>query len=250
MVDDGSTDNSKTVINKYNDSIKKIFQRNLGMMEAANSGFSLATGEIIIFLDADDYLYENAVEEIVKIWDPQISKVHFRLKVVNNENQDIGYFPPLKFRLAEGDVWKKIIEEGTYITAPMSGNAFSRSVLKNIFPIIDADIKESNSYFDRIPTDAYLKLRIPFYGPVRAIQYPLGAYRIHGQNNGANKSPYLVRKKRQRKLILAKLNANFISQMISGKNIHWCEDILFLDSKFLKLRMLSLRFDEADHLLA
>ena len=60
VVDDGSTDNSKDIIEKYSNSITKIYQKNEGMIGASNTGFKSAKGEIIMFIDADDYLYKNA----------------------------------------------------------------------------------------------------------------------------------------------------------------------------------------------
>ncbi|GGZ13831.1 glycosyl transferase [Echinicola pacifica] len=59
IVDDGSTDNTKEVINKY---LKKdgrfnyFYQKNSGVSTARNKGISLATGDFIQFLDGDDLL--------------------------------------------------------------------------------------------------------------------------------------------------------------------------------------------------
>ena len=54
VVDDGSTDNSKAVITNMRIPITYVEQSNLGPAAARNHGISLASGEFVAFLDADD----------------------------------------------------------------------------------------------------------------------------------------------------------------------------------------------------
>lgn len=247
IVDDGSIDDSRKVIESFDDSIIKLYQTNKGMMEAANAGFAVSSGDIIIFVDADDYLLDNALETIISNWEEGLSKIHFRLRTLDANDNKIGCFPPMKLKLSDGEVWKEIINTGTYVSTPTTGNAFSRKVLEKFFPITDAKIGEGDTYLDSIPTDAYLKYKVPFYGPVKAIQNPLGSYRIHGNNSGASKSPYENNKKRLRKLILAKNDLEFIQRNIQDKGISIDKNLFFKKNKFLKMRMLSLRFDKKNY---
>jgi len=53
VVNDGSTDNTAEVLEKYKDRIKIINQENLGAPAARNRGFEESTGEFVIFCDAD-----------------------------------------------------------------------------------------------------------------------------------------------------------------------------------------------------
>lgn len=247
VVDDGSTDDSQAVIKEYGTKMRPVFQENKGMMQAANNGFSVSTGDVVVFLDADDYLLRDCVERIVDCWVEGAAKAHYRLQKVDKEGNDLGVFPPREQRLSQGEVWKEIMSNGRYITPPTSGNAFSRQVLDRIFPVRDARIGEEGGYFDFVPTDAYLKLRVPFYGPVVAIDEVLGVYRMHGANAGADNNPYMHREKRQRLLRLAKKNAQFIRKQAMALNEPWDEDVLFRYGKYLKLRVLSLRFDGSGH---
>lgn len=247
VVDDGSSDNSQQVIGEFDGKVVSVYQENMGMMQAANHGLSVSTGDIIVFLDADDYLLEDCVERIVDNWKEGASKVHYRLKIIDQNGNDIGVFPPQHKPLGEGQVWKQILSAGRYTTPPTSGNAFSRNVLEKIFPVRDAKIGIGSSYYDSIPTDAYLKLRVPFYGPVVAIEDALGVYRRHETNFGANNNPYVHRGKRQRLLRLAKMNSEFIERQAAALGRTWDEDVLFTYGKFLKLRVLSFRFDGRTH---
>lgn len=65
VVDDGSTDESLKIARSYN--IKVISQVNKGLASARNTGTMNATSDYILFLDADDMLLENCVEEINKV---------------------------------------------------------------------------------------------------------------------------------------------------------------------------------------
>ena len=177
VVDDGSTDNSRDIIAGYGDRIIPIFQPNGKQAAAFNSGFARSKGEIIIFLDSDDYLFPNAVEKIVAVWKPQISKVHYRLTVVNTIGKSLGYSSPQgSAPLSSGEVWKILLDRGGYVSTPTSGNALNPQVVEKLFPIPD-------EY--KLTADDYLSFQIPFYGDVVAIEEPLGAYRIHDNNQWA-----------------------------------------------------------------
>lgn len=176
VVDDGSTDNSREVISAFGDRITPIFQANGGQAAAFNAGLEASHGEIIIFLDADDYLFPNAAERVVQAWKPGISKIHYLLKGIDGAGEPLGYtYPSRGEYLGRGDIVETMLEEGGYGVAPTSGNALSREVLTSIFPIPAQEYK--------ISADGYLAVATPFYGEILAIEEPLGAYRVHGNNN-------------------------------------------------------------------
>ena len=65
VVNDGSTDKSAEVVEKYfKDKVKLINQNNLGVSVARNRGIKEARNEYICFLDGDDLWEENFLEEI------------------------------------------------------------------------------------------------------------------------------------------------------------------------------------------
>mgnify|MGYP001574818795 CR=1 FL=1 len=65
VVNDGSTDNSLTIAQKY-EGIKLVNQVNKGLSSARNAGIMNATGDYILFLDADDILLPTCVERIIE----------------------------------------------------------------------------------------------------------------------------------------------------------------------------------------
>ncbi len=168
VVDDGSTDNSRVIIAEYGDRIILIIQPNGKQASAFNSGFARSKGDIIIFLDSDDYLLPQALTEIANIWKPNLAKVHYRLNVVNGNGEFLGYSCPQgSSPLSSGKVWQTLLEKGGYVSTPTSGNALNRQVLSKLFPIPD-------EY--KLTADDYLSFQVPFYGEVAAIEEPLGVY--------------------------------------------------------------------------
>lgn len=177
VVDDGSTDNSRNIIDEYSDRITPILQENGKQAAALNSGFAASHGDIVLFLDSDDYLFPMATERIVKAFHLGVCKVHYRLQVVDIEGRPSGAFiPTITMKLACGEVWRELLQTGGYVSTCMSGNAYNRTSLTHLFPIPD-------EY--KTTSDDYLMISSPFYGEVIGIEEPLGVYRIHNSNQWA-----------------------------------------------------------------
>ena len=77
VVDDGSTDESLLILQKYDTKIELIRQSNKGSAAARNAGINVANGEFIALLDADDIWEEN--------------KISIQMKLIESENYDLVY---------------------------------------------------------------------------------------------------------------------------------------------------------------
>ena len=67
IIDDGSTDNSLSICNEYNKSDPRfiiIHQENKGVSAARNTGLNAATGDYIVFVDSDDFIELNLLQEL------------------------------------------------------------------------------------------------------------------------------------------------------------------------------------------
>ena len=67
LVDDGSTDRSGEICDSYEKDFRvKVYHRkNCGVSSARNLGIEVSSGKYLLFLDADDWLADNALSEII-----------------------------------------------------------------------------------------------------------------------------------------------------------------------------------------
>ena len=89
-INDGSTDNSLTLLNTYanqHPQLHIISQTNQGVSSTRNTGIEVATGDWLLFLDADDYLAPMTLETLEKGLDGEISlaglTIHTSAKTYN-----------------------------------------------------------------------------------------------------------------------------------------------------------------------
>ncbi|MGM7721160.1 glycosyltransferase family 2 protein [Metabacillus sp. Hm71] len=72
IIDDGSTDNTKELIqmwiNEKKVPIRYHYQKNQGMHGAHNAAYELIETELNVCIDSDDYMADDAVEKIVEFW--------------------------------------------------------------------------------------------------------------------------------------------------------------------------------------
>lgn len=72
IVDDGSTDNTKELINSWKSNgsveIRYVYKINGGMHTARNLGYEKADTPLNVIIDSDDWMTDDAVEKIVSFW--------------------------------------------------------------------------------------------------------------------------------------------------------------------------------------
>lgn len=78
VVDDGSTDDTASIVKGFDAHVKYIKQENAGVCAARNHGVRESTGELIAFLDADDRFEPTAIEKQAAIFesDPEVGLVY------------------------------------------------------------------------------------------------------------------------------------------------------------------------------
>ena len=86
LVNDGSHDNSHEICERYSqkENVKYLLKENGGASSARNAGLDKASGEYIMFVDADEMLVLNAVEYMVK----EMIKNNSELVVCKYQSQD------------------------------------------------------------------------------------------------------------------------------------------------------------------
>ena len=175
VVDDGSTDGSASVIRSFGDRVRTVFKANGGQGSAYNAGFAESRGDLVLFLDSDDLLEPEAISEVARLWEPDVSKIHFYLQVVNGLNVERTESTIPSTKLADGDLREQILKTGSYAAPSASGNVYARFALAQILPLPEAEWK--------IAADTYPIFLAPLLGRIRSCEKVLGLYRVHGKNN-------------------------------------------------------------------
>jgi teichuronic acid biosynthesis glycosyltransferase TuaG len=100
VINDGSNDKTKAIINSFNDERIKYFeQKNQGVSVARNLGLSNMKGELFCFLDADDILPSKSILCRVELFsNPEIYFVDGKVELFNEKNNSIirTYLPKIK----------------------------------------------------------------------------------------------------------------------------------------------------------
>ena len=91
IVNDGSTDNSETIIkqwierNKENIKIKYLNKKNGGLSETRNFALPYATGKYISFIDSDDYIDSNLYSHLEQFMDDNVDLIKFKMQTVDKD---------------------------------------------------------------------------------------------------------------------------------------------------------------------
>jgi hypothetical protein len=239
VVDDGSTDNSRDAISSYGDKVSAIFKPNGGHASAFNAGFSASHGSIVMFLDADDALLPDAVEEVVRAWHPGVAKAQFVLAHIDADGRALGAIVPYSpAQMPDGDIRASILDAGGYVGVPTSGNAFARTVLDRILPLPESQWHQA--------ADTSLEILAPFLGDIVSIKKTLGCYRIHESNHGMLGDELDSRKLRV-KIIIDLQREWVLSEFASQSGFTIPRNWAAREPAHLKYRLASLRLDPTHH---
>ena len=200
VVDDGSTDNSREVIELFSDRIIAVFKENGGQGSAYNAGFSRSSGQLICNLDSDDTLLPEAIGVVVpEFVNPKVVKVQWPLTITDREGRPTGEITT-KWTPPEGDLKDFVLSEGPFYDFYLTtGCVLRKSFLDVVLPMPVWDYRNG--------ADVYLVTLAPIFGEIRNVMEPLGTYRFHGSNN------YVGRKMNENRI------KNFIARFEANCNV-------------------------------
>jgi len=220
VVDDGSSDNSVAVIEEVMRDCpfpcEVICKTNGGQSSAFNAGFQHATGNVVAFLDSDDYWHADRLEKVIDfmrlfpggaVYQHQLDT---GLGLKRNSLMSADIFP-LWIEWGGGVLNLADDHDGLLIApfVPTSGLTFPKVVLDKVFPIPDALIT---------CPDAFLTRTSVVHGPLISIPATLGVWRDHGENAGrTGKATF---DEYWRPVIMPALNAYYAAHNIPLRLLH------------------------------
>lgn len=170
VVDDGSSDDSRFVIESYGGSVKGIFQQNQGVSATRNTGIAASCGEFVAFLDADDvWMPTKLSRQMERFGESAVGMVHAGVTEIDDSGTVIGE----NLAGREGRVSNDILALLPVILGGGSGVVVRRRILEEI-----------GGFDTRLSTSADWELyyRIATKCEVAFIREPLVRYRVHGTN--------------------------------------------------------------------
>ena len=115
VVDDGSSDNTASVVKSYHDTrIQLIQQKNYGVSAARNRGLAEVDTEYVFFLDADDILHPDALARLLSALQgkPEAVAAYGEAIATNEQGKVIGSGQkPFFNHRPSGDVLEKLIRQ-------------------------------------------------------------------------------------------------------------------------------------------
>ncbi|HAV14507.1 MAG TPA: hypothetical protein DCX06_13605 [Opitutae bacterium] len=192
IVDDGSTDEGPQIVEEYaskHTNLKLLRKENGGQLSCFEQGFEASSGDIVLFLDADD------------VWEPS-HLANISRAFQENPDVDLIFTEYRKFGTANDrhTPYSKSIHLGQNIISTLfsrkyygsitSANAFRRQALIPLFPVT-SEVRT----LCRINADAWLVFGLSIFG---GNSYYLSSdtvrYRIHGDNNYQNSDKNIAKR--------------------------------------------------------
>ena len=172
VVNNGSTDNSIQVLRQFGSQIILLDQQNLGQSGARNSGLRAAQGDLIAFLDADDFWRNDKLEKQFRLITQETELVYSGIARVRDES---GQTESLLLPQFKGDC-RQYFTDLTAVSIVLSGEStslFTRNLL-NLVGTFDSELNSASGWdFFR---------RCSRFTMFDFVSEPLTNYRLHESN--------------------------------------------------------------------
>tara|TARA_B110000285_G_scaffold230888_1_gene298330 strand:+ start:856 stop:1749 length:894 start_codon:yes stop_codon:yes gene_type:complete len=169
--DNNSIDKSSSVLKRYKDKRIKYFKskKTYSLYKARNLAISKSKGQLISFLDVDDWWLKNKLNKQVKVFlkDHAVDVLYSNIYLYNEKKKTKKTF--IKKKLNYGQLTQKLIDkfEMPILSVVIKKNIFNRIKFDNRYTIIG---------------DFDFFVRLSLIKNITAIQEPLACYRIHDSN--------------------------------------------------------------------
>jgi glycosyltransferase involved in cell wall biosynthesis len=188
VVDDGSADETPEVVARYGDRIRSVRQENAGTMAAVSHGVSLARGEFLAQLDADDQWPPDRLARHISVLDanPQVGLVQSDMAVTDAEGRIThpSFFERERMITPNGRVLGNLLA-GNFVSGGAS--TYRASLVPAIFPI-----EESAAY-----EDWWTACCIACVAEIQTVEGIANLYRFHGANDSLGRADQPVIQRRE-----------------------------------------------------
>jgi len=208
VVDDGSTDRTPEILAKFASQIRILRKPNGGQASAFNHGFPECRGELIAFLDADDWWAPDKLMRVTNAMaaDPKVGFIGHGIITVFPDGTRRTEVLRDGFCFQANDLSGAQLFRRRCAFMGTSRMTVRRDILQRIGPI-PTDIL--------IQADEYIYTLASVLMPMRILPEPLAYYRLHADNafHMLNASPEKLRRKQESLAALAKTLSQRLAQL-------------------------------------
>jgi exopolysaccharide biosynthesis glycosyltransferase PssF len=176
VIDDGSVDATPAIVGKFGGRVRLIRKNNGGQGTAFNTGIAAAKGDLIAFLDGDDWWRNDKLETVVRYMDanPQVGVLGHGYCVVNSVTKNNTNTIPTERHSFGFDS----TDDATFFRQMMSFFGTSRLVLRNKVARETLPIPSKIA----IEADEFMAIVAIAQAKATLIAEPLTFYRLHDDN--------------------------------------------------------------------
>ncbi len=196
IIDGGSKDQTPDIIKKYNKHITYwISEKDTGQSEAINKGFHKATGNIITWLNSDDYYEPGTLQKVANefIADNQLSILH---------GKSILFGKEVKQKIIGLDYDIALCEYFPYMRFPQPSSFFQKEALVNVLPV-------NNALHYAMDFELIVKMLLTG-SKIKRTGETLSSYRMHASSKSNNHLSFL----KEWSLVVG----NFFNSVNGGEN--------------------------------
>ncbi len=233
VVDDGSTDRTPEILAKFTSEIRILRKPNAGQASAFNLGIPQCRGEVIAFLDGDDWWAPNKISAVVQAFtsSPAVGLVGHGITEVlhNGARRSELVREALEFSLDSVAGARAFRMRKSFLGT--SRMAFRADLLRRIGPVPDELVIEA---------DEFLFTLGALFSQVLLLREPLTFYRLQGQNlfQINDRDAYSLRRKHVVLLALAAgLRRRFAEERVPAEIRHLIVDAVQTEADVLRLSL-------------
>jgi glycosyltransferase involved in cell wall biosynthesis len=174
VIDGGSTDNTIDILKSYGDKIQWISEPDKGQANAINKGFKKVSGEIVAFINSDDYYFPYTLNKVGEVFtNPEVKWAAGDYTIINEENKEIhSLIRSYKNLLRLFNSWQ-LLSVVNYINQP---SCFWRKEIVDKYGYINEELNFAIDY------DYWMRMAREV--PLTIIKEKLSVFRIHNHSKG------------------------------------------------------------------
>jgi len=181
VIDGGSTDGTLDVLKKYERRLTWVSEPDLGQADAINKGIQRSTGEVLAFINSDDYYLPGVFNKVAGVFmkKPDCQWMTGDYMIVNQHNHPIQSFVVTYKRIIRRFPGLGTLKLTNYISQP---STFWR---RNVHEEIG---RFNITYRYAFDYDFWLRLMIAY--PPCYIKESISAFRVHSMSKGGKEYRY------------------------------------------------------------